>query len=115
MSEIIPAFAAAWAGIPGDPTRPVIEAMLTIAPPPRAFRCGTAAFVTTNAVRRSCASCSSQAATEVSSSHPPDGVPDPGVVHEDVEAAEPLDHYRHRCAHVRLDGHVAGDRQTGRG
>src|SRR6266508_2125997 len=44
--------------------------MFTIAPPPRAFRCGAAAFVVTNVVRRFCASCWSQAAEDISSIPP---------------------------------------------
>src|SRR5262249_55969256 len=45
LSPTTPCLLAAYAGIPSDPTRPKFEAVLTIAPPPRANMGGISYFI----------------------------------------------------------------------
>src|SRR5206468_1086657 len=65
VSEMTPALAAAYAGSLGEATSPAIEAMFTMAPPPRAFSAASPAAVVTNVVLRFCERYSSHCAPDM--------------------------------------------------
>ena len=98
--------------------------MLTIAPPPRAFRCGSAAFVVTNVVRRFCERVfvpplrrhlGAEAAGRLRHVRIGGPAADAGVVHDDVEPAEALGDPLHGLGCVGLDRDVARSAIPGTG
>src|SRR4030095_6849276 len=91
--------------------------MLTIAPPPRARRCGAEAFVVRNVVRRFCDSHASHALAAIPSTRPPPAgcaeVPAaaPPAVGRAAGAAEPQTEIRDLRLFAPLDGEARASRE----